>query len=591
MSDFLGTYTESHALLVGINDYEHPVFQPLGNAQQDAADLADLLAGEPYHFQTRLLLGDEATKQNILDALFDLRDVEENSRVIFYFAGHGYTIPDRFGHETGYLACTDSIPQRDYTALNLDEVMDLRRFSAAKHIAFIFDSCFSGKALGMTTLRSAADRFTERRAYQVLSAGAGDQAVSDAYSMTRLLLQALDPAKTTDLLRLNAVGLFVQDQMARDTKSTQIPQFGHIEGSQGGDMVFYEPPEARPIDLLPGRLQRGLTHEDADMRFFAIERAEKLLNDAKHGASVRAVLEDMQYDDPNRDVRRRAGEALRAASPERPTVEVSTPGAEAVVEIQEPEPTPARDPILDILPQPFEWCEIPGVQGFGLITDDGYQGTYDISPFFMAKYLITYEQFQVFIDAEDGFRNDEWWQGLAKRESQPDKQGFTHAENLPRDTVSWYDAVAFCRWLSSKVGYEVRLPTEWEWQWAAQGPDRRAYPWGNAYRKGYANIDEKGSGIIGGAYLEKTTPVGSYPRGASPYGVLDMSGNVLECCLNQYPDTGKTDTSGDASRIDRGGSWQGDTSTVRTDYRIVSPPGNKGWDAGFRVVGFVPIPG
>jgi formylglycine-generating enzyme required for sulfatase activity len=582
MSDYLGTYTESHALLVGVNDYAHPTFQPLGNAQQDAADLADLLAGEPYHFQTRLLLGDDATKQNILDALFNLRDVEENSRVIFYFAGHGYTIPDRFGHEIGYLACTDTIPQRDYTALNLDEAMDLRRFSAAKHIAFIFDSCFSGKALGMTTLRSTADRFIERRAYQVLSAGAGDQAVSDRRSMTRLLLQALDPAKATDLLRLNGVGLFVQDQMARDTKSTQIPQFGHIEGSQGGDMVFYEPPEAQPIDLLPERLRRGLTHEDADMRFFAIERAEKLLNDAKHGASVRAVLEDMQYDDPNRDVRRRAGEALRSAPPERLAIEVST---------GEPEPEPVRDPILDILPPPFEWCEIPGVQGFGLVTDEGYQGTYDISPFFMAKYLITYEQFQVFIDAEDGFYNDEWWRGLAKCESQPGKQEFTHAENLPRDTVSWYQAVAFCRWLSNRVGYEVRLPTEWEWQWAAQGPDRRAYPWGNAYIKGHANIDEKGSGIIGGAYLEKTTPVGSYPKGASPYGVLDMSGNVSECCLNEYPDTGKTDTSGDANRIDRGGSWQENTSTVRTDYRIVSPPGNKGWDAGFRVVGFVPIPG
>lgn len=603
MSEYQGIYTESHALLVGINDYEHPVFQPLGNAQQDAEDFAALLAGDPYGFQTRLLLGKEATKQRVLDALFDLRDVEENSRVVFYFAGHGYTIPDRFGHETGYLACTDTSPQRDYTALNLDEVTNLRRFSAAKHIAFIFDSCFSGKALGMTTLRSAADRFIERRAYQVLSAGAGDQAVSDMRSMTRLLLQALDPERATDLVRLNAVGLFVQDQMARDTRSTQIPQFGHIEGSQGGDLVFYIPPEVEPIDLLPARLRRGLTHEDADTRFFAIGWAEKLLGDAKHGSSARVVLEDMQYDDPDRDVRRRAGEALRSSPPLKPIVEVTRPQPASQPEppsprnippeeIEQPEwtpPEPYRDPILDTLPPPFEWCEIAGKQDFSLETDEGNKGIYDIAPFFMAKYQITFEQFQVFIDAADGFQNDEWWQGLAKRESEPGSQYFTGAESLPRENVSWHDAVAFCRWLSSKVGYEVRLPTEWEWQWAAQGPDGLAYPWGPGYIKGYANIDEKNSGIDGGAYLEKTTPVGSYPTGASPYGVLDMSGNLWEWCLNEEDEPGNVEITGDARRVLRGGSWYYGDGSARADYRSRGNPCNRNGYLGFRVVGFVPV--
>ncbi len=589
MSDYLDIYTASHALLIGINDYDNPIFQPLGNAQQDAIDLADLLADKPYHFQTRLLLGNEATKQGILDALFDLRDIDENSRVIFYFAGHGYTIPDRFGHEAGYLACTDTIPQRDYTALNLEEILDLRRFSAAKHIAFIFDSCFSGKALGMTTLRSIADHFIERRAYQVLSAGAGDQAVSDRRSMTRLLLQALDPTHITDVLRLNAVGLFVQDQMARDTKSAQIPQFGHLEGSQGGDLVFYVPPVALPIDLLPERLRRGLTHEEADVRFLAIERAEKLLQDATHGANVRAVLEDMQYDDPDRDVRRRAGEALQVPLSMTREVEVLMPEPEPEPEPEPTPETPAIRDIFDLLPAPFEWCEIPGKREFHLETDDGTLGICDISSFFMAKYEITYEQFQVFIDAEDGFYNDKWWRGLAKRESQPGDQYFTHAENLPRDNVSWYDAVAFCRWLSSKIGYGVRLPTEWEWQWAAQGPDGWAYPWGNEYIKGYANIDEKSSDIPGGVYLEKTTPVGSYPKGASPYGVLDMSGNVWEWCLNEYDDPGQVDTAGDARRVLRGGSWNRNNIGARGVSRGRRNPDLRYRHYGFRVMGFIPV--
>ncbi|MBN1120802.1 MAG: SUMF1/EgtB/PvdO family nonheme iron enzyme [Anaerolineae bacterium] len=379
MSGYLDTYTESHALLVGIDDYEHPVFQPLGNAQLDATDLADLLAGKPYYFYTHLLLGSDATRQAVLDALYDLRNVDENSRVIFYFAGHGYNIPDRFGHETGYLACTETIPQRDFTALELEEVMDLRRFSAAKHIAFIFDSCFSGQALGMTRLRSAADRFIERRAYQVLSAGAGDQAVSDRRSMTRLLLHALDPECTSDCLRFNAVGLYVQEQMALDTKNTQIPQFGHIEGSQGGDLVFYEPPEVQPIDLLPARLRRGLTHGDPDTRYFAIERAEKLLDDPQYGSNIRAVLDSMHTDDPHREVRRRAYEALHPPPPDtsmplaigakRPAVDVTTPHDD-----EEPSPAPrakqkskTRWPLIIGLGLGGLAAVICGMVGLGLI--------------------------------------------------------------------------------------------------------------------------------------------------------------------------------------------------------------------------------
>ncbi len=350
MSDYQATYTESHALLIGINDYDHPVFQPLGNAQQDASDFADLLAASPYGFHTYLLLGPEATKQAILDALFDLRRVDDNGRVIVYFAGHGYTIPDRFEHETGYLACTDTIPQRDYTALELEEVMKLRRFSAAKHIAFIFDACFSGQALGMTNLRSAADRFMERRAYQVLSAGAGDQAVSDLRSMTRLLLQELNPASTSDTLRLNAIGLAVQEQMARETKSTQIPQFGHLEGSQGGDLVFYEPPDAQPVDLLPEAVSRGLRDENARVRFYAIDSACNLLDDPDHGANARAALEALVTRDPDFDVRSRAFEALRAS-----TAEVEQEGTEAADVTPEEH---SEAPIAETMPADFPAAQV-----------------------------------------------------------------------------------------------------------------------------------------------------------------------------------------------------------------------------------------
>ncbi len=157
-----------------------------------------------------------------------------------------------------------------------------------------------------------------------------------------------------------------------------------------------------------------------------------------------------------------------------------------------------------------------------------------LPPYKISRYPITYAQFQAFVDAPDGFRDPRWWEGLAADEDHrraPDEQRFKYA-NHPREDVSWYDAVAFCRWLSDKLGESVSLPTEQEWEKAARGRDGREYPWGNGYLAGYANINET-MGDAGPTYLGMTSAVGAYPQGASPYGVMDMSGNVWEWCLNE----------------------------------------------------------
>jgi formylglycine-generating enzyme required for sulfatase activity len=238
---------------------------------------------------------------------------------------------------------------------------------------------------------------------------------------------------------------------------------------------------------------------------------------------------------------------------------------------------PANDSIPDVLPAPFEWCVIPA----GKVTLESNAGTFEVKPFKIAMCSVTYAQFQVFIDAQDGFQDDRWWQGLAERDKQPGEQCWKIADH-PRETVTWYAAVAFCRWLSDRAGYEVRLPAEWEWQWAAQGPDGRQYPWGDEYIKGYANV--KVNSAKGGVLQSKTTAVGSYPQGVSPFGVLDMAGNVWEWCLNEFNQPGNIGTSGFASRVVRGGSMADYEKHARCASRGRMRPSRFYNCLGFRVV-------
>jgi formylglycine-generating enzyme required for sulfatase activity len=154
--------------------------------------------------------------------------------------------------------------------------------------------------------------------------------------------------------------------------------------------------------------------------------------------------------------------------------------------------------------------------------------------------------------------------------------------NCPADNVSWFDAIAYCRWASARLGYEVRLPTETEWQQATTGGQRgNEYPWGFDWREGCANTSE--------SRLGRTTAVGMYPAGASAQGVLDLAGNVWEWCLSEHADPRQTALRADARRVVRGGSWDSGRGSARCACRLGGDPGYRGSDLGLRLVCVSPI--
>ena len=114
---------------------------------------------------------------------------------------------------------------------------------------------------------------------------------------------------------------------------------------------------------------------------------------------------------------------------------------------------------------------------------------------------------------------------------------------------------------------------------------RPAVPVGGKYISGNANIDETyGSSKVGPHYLQKTSAVGMYPQGASPYGVQDMSGNVWEWCLNEYEKPERTQEEGDAWRVWRGGSWNSNVDDAAAPVRNWYSPNSRFDFYGFRLV-------
>ena len=233
-------------------------------------------------------------------------------------------------------------------------------------------------------------------------------------------------------------------------------------------------------------------------------------------------------------------------------------------------------------------CEAPAgpfIMGSNPIRDSGAhedeepQHQVHVPAFQISRYPVTVIEYACFLRAtgrsapRSAYNHLQWQQQLFRLDH-------------PVVNVNWRETMAYAAWLGERTGLAWRLPSEAEWEKAARWDPTthtaRIYPWGDAFDPDRCNTSEGARG--------RTSPVGSYPAGASPCGAMDMTGNVWEwtrSIYRPYP-FGSHDTARSEQDLQnpalRGGSWGSDARGARSAFRYDNDPNNANNSIGFRLI-------
>jgi hypothetical protein len=304
--EYLTEYTNSWALVIGINEYHNVL--PLEYACNDAEAVAQALI-DGFDFpesNVTLLTNEEASRDNLREAFLDFAQgkVEPDDRVLVFFAGHGHTQlgPRR---EAGFLVPVDGTPDKLSSLIRWDELVRNGDLIPAKHIFFVMDACYGGivitRALPPGSTRFLKDML-RRFSRQVLTAGKADEVVADSGGplldhsvFTGHFLQALEGGAATPdgIITANGIMSYVYEKVSREQDSQQTPHYGFVAGD--GDFIFQMAPlsgltEKSEVgqDILveiPSTIGVGTTPVNSDLA----DTVKEYISDARH----RIELDDL----------------------------------------------------------------------------------------------------------------------------------------------------------------------------------------------------------------------------------------------------------------------------------------------------------
>lgn len=579
----LPLYNASYALVVGVANYING-WPKLDEAVNDTRQVEATLV--QHGFVVKLVKDPTAVQlREAIENFLSTYGLDKETRLLFYFSGHGYTQTFDYGGEMGYIVPSDApLPNKDPAgflrkAISMESFSSYARNFNAKHGLFLFDSCFSGSIFALSrALPDAITYKTSEPVRQFITAGAANETVPDKSIFKQQFLAALTgegDANHDGYVTGNELGEFLQTNVANYSRNTQHPQYGKIRDQylDKGDFVFVVPlalPPKEKLDLSAYENEAKAQWDKWQKKMNAFyQRAQTLDRDANLAADSKAKMwqdflagyvNDNPYSNDDETMRREASSRQSYWRSYQPPKD---------------EPAPAR-PVND----DDEMVLIPA-GSFIMGSNDGYdddeepEHSVSVDAFYMDKYEVSVAKYKKFLEATNYQKPGNWTEQL-------------ESQNNPVVAVSWNDAKSYCDWLSKIRGKPVRLPTEAEWEYAARGGLKgKKYPLGDNIDATKANYDWDGNRSGGWEsakhYLKD---IDSFPP--NDFGLFNMVGNVWEWCNSVYKpypykrDDDRENSTAFVLRVVRGGSWGDSPAVLRCAVRSKADPADGYNNAGFR---------
>lgn len=555
-SDPLAPFDRSIAVIVGIGEYDG-AYNDLTGRVDDAKRMRNFLLDEAG-FDTVLVLTDRAASRLRIERLMGEilpAVVGPDDRLLFHFTGHGETRDLPGGRQRGYLVTSAATSTANwFNMISMEAIqtwsLDLAR---ARHSLWLVDACFSGLAGAQTMSgwkRTTRDRLAQR-AHHILTAGLEDEEAIIVHGRSVFTNAFIEAARRADLapggepdgiVSLNEILVYVNNEVDRAIDRQNARQITDR---------FKMSPQLAAL-------------QDDDGEFFFVSSGANFagIDDRVDAPSEMATPMGVPLPD---DAARDAGifeEPLGTAATNSRAHRFATLGPQ--------EGSPQRMPGRE---KPDRLADCDSCPTIVVLPTGRFQMGSDFGPD-IEKPRHAAEISEAFAIGETEVTNKQWSACVAA-DACPAKEG---QPNLPVTSVTWPEIEAYLDWLSDRSGHNYRLPTEMEWEYAAQGGRGFDFPTGDVAIPREANFDGQQSG---------PRPVASYP--ANPFGLHDLAGNVwewVEDCAGPY-----SEVSGDATisrpgctGILRGGSWRSGSQAIRSANRYFYPRNTAQADFGFRVV-------
>ncbi len=284
----VGLYNESHALLIGISDYDG-LWPSLPGVVSDVESVKEVL--EMLGFSVEIIMNPTREKLNkAFESFIDRYGLAEGNRLLFYFAGHGHTIVPKYGGtEMGFIVPKDAPnPNTDKRgflrkAISMQNVEVYARAIQSKHALFIFDSCFAGSIFA--TSRSVPQIIKEKTGKpvrQFIAAGRANQSVPDESIFRRQFVRAFNgdgDLNRDGYITGSELGQFLENVVANYSKGSQIPQYGKLRDAvlDQGDFVFPISISNRVTEL--AKQLKVKTQNLSEVQKEELKKQEKLLQE------------------------------------------------------------------------------------------------------------------------------------------------------------------------------------------------------------------------------------------------------------------------------------------------------------------------